>query len=88
MAMKSPMHCGKHGREQEREADKMGLELSAHAGYNPDVVVTLWREISAQSKSAPPEFFSIHATSANHITELKALAPKVRPLYVAVKAKQ
>lgn len=77
-----------HGREQEREADKMGLELSARAGYNPDAAVTLWGKISAQSKSAPPEFFSTHPTSANRITELKALAPKVRPLYVAAKAKQ
>ena len=54
-----------NGREQEREADKMG----------------------AQSKNAPPEFFSTHPASANRIADLKALAPKVRPLYEAAKAK-
>lgn len=75
-----------NGREQEREADKMGLELAARAGYNPDAAVTLWQKMGAQSKSSPPEFFSTHPASANRIAELKALAPKVRPLYEAAKA--
>lgn len=74
-----------NGREQEREADKMGLELAARAGYNPDAAVTLWQKMSAQSKDAPPEFFSTHPASANRIADLKALAPKVRPLYEAAK---
>jgi predicted Zn-dependent protease len=42
--------------------------------------------MSAQSKSAPPEFLSTHPASENRIAELKALAPKVRPLYEAAKA--
>jgi predicted Zn-dependent protease len=75
-----------NGREQEREADKMGLELAARAGYNPDAAVTLWQKMSAQSKDAPPEFFSTHPANANRIADLKALAPKVRPLYEAAKA--
>ena len=75
-----------NGREQEREADKMGLELAARAGYNPDAAVTLWEKMGAQSKNAPPEFFSTHPASANRIADLKALAPKVRPLYEAAKA--
>ncbi|MGB2831612.1 MAG: M48 family metallopeptidase, partial [Methylotenera sp.] len=74
-----------NGREQEREADKMGLELAARAGYNPDAAVTLWQKMAAQSKNAPPEFFSTHPASANRIAELKALTPKVRPLYEAAK---
>ncbi|PPD55109.1 MAG: peptidase M48 [Methylotenera sp.] len=75
-----------NGREQEREADKMGLELAARAGFNPDAAVTLWQKMSAQSKSAPTEFFSTHPASANRIADLKALTPKVRPLYEAAKA--
>lgn len=76
-----------NGREQEREADRMGLELAARAGFNPDAAVTLWQKMSAQSKSAPPEFFSTHPASENRIADLKALTPKVRPLYEAAKAK-
>ena len=76
-----------NGREQEREADKMGLELAARAGFNPDAAVTLWQKMGAQSKSAPPEFLSTHPASASRIADLKALAPKVRPLYEAAKAK-
>ena len=77
-----------NGREQEREADKMGLELAARAGFNPDAAVTLWQKMSANNNGAPPEFLSTHPASENRIADLKALAPKVRPLYEAAKAKK
>lgn len=76
-----------NGREQERESDRIGLELAARAGYNPDAAVTLWQKMSAGNKGAPPEFLSTHPASENRITDLKALAPKVRPLYLAAKRK-
>lgn len=75
-----------NSREQEREADRMGLELSARAGYNPDAAVTLWQKMTAQSNGAPPEFLSTHPASENRIADLKALAPKMKPLYEAAKA--
>lgn len=77
-----------NGREQERESDRIGLELAARAGYNPDAAVTLWQKMGAQSKNAPPEFFSTHPASANRIKDLQALAPKVRPYYEAAKGKR
>jgi len=77
-----------NGREQEREADKMGLELAARAGYNPDAAVTLWRKMTANNNGAPPEFLSTHPASENRIKDLQALAPKVRPLYEAAIAKK
>ncbi|MDX1914945.1 MAG: M48 family metallopeptidase [Methylophilus sp.] len=77
-----------NGREQEREADRMGLELAARAGYNPDAAVTLWQKMTATNKGAPPEFLSTHPASQNRIKDLQALAPKVKPLYEAAKAKQ
>jgi predicted Zn-dependent protease len=75
-----------NGREQERESDRIGLELAARAGFNPDAAVTLWEKMSAQNKGAPPEFLSTHPASENRIADLKALGPKVRPLYEAAKA--
>lgn len=74
-----------NGREQEREADKIGLELAARAGFNPDAAVTLWQKMNAQASSKPSEFFSTHPSNENRIADLKALAPRVRPLYLAAK---
>lgn len=75
-----------NGREQEREADKIGLELSARAGYNPDAAITLWQKMNQLGGAKPPEFFSTHPANENRIADLRALAPKVRPLYEAAKA--
>ena len=77
-----------NSRLQETEADRMGLELAARAGYNPDAAVTLWQKMTSINKGAPPQFLSTHPASENRIADLKALAPKVRPLYEAAKARQ
>lgn len=76
-----------NGREQEREADRMGLELAARAGYNPEAAVSLWKKMMAANKEAPPEFLSTHPSSENRIKDLEALTPRVMPLYQAAKAK-
>lgn len=76
-----------NGREQEREADRMGLELAARAGYNPEAAVSLWQKMTEANKNSQPEFLSTHPTSSNRIKDLQALTPKVMPLYLAAKSK-
>ena len=70
-----------NSREQEREADDMGLELTALAGYNPMAAVSLWRKMDAQSDSEPPEFLSTHPSNENRIEDLKIEAKKYKKLY-------
>lgn len=75
-----------NNREQEREADRMGMELAARAAYDPYAAVTLWQKMNAQGGAKPPEFFSTHPSGESRINELKALSPKMKPLYEAAKA--
>jgi predicted Zn-dependent protease len=77
-----------NSREAEREADRMGLELSARAGYDPNAAVTLWQKMGAQGGSKPPEWFSTHPSDDSRTQELKGLIPTVMPLYQEAKAKQ
>ena len=70
-----------HGRGQETEADEMGLELMARAGYDPNAAVTLWQKMAAQGGSKTPAFLSTHPSNEKRIRDLQALVPKVMPLY-------
>jgi predicted Zn-dependent protease len=72
-----------HSREQEAEADVMGLELMARAGYDPHEAISLWKKMMAAEQSASPQFLSTHPASANRVTELEHHIPEVMPLYEA-----
>lgn len=71
-----------NSRTHETEADNMGVELAARAGYDPRAAVTLWQKMGAASGgSAPPEFLSTHPSAATRSAELQKAAERVMPLY-------
>ena len=72
-----------HSREQESEADIMGLELMARAGYDPHAAVRVWQKMLAVDKARAPQFLSTHPSDANRIRQLESFVPKVMPLYQA-----
>jgi len=76
-----------HSREQESEADIMGLELMARAGYDPHAAVSVWQKMMSAQQGAPPQFLSTHPSPGNRIATLQARIPKVMPLYEAVAGK-
>ena len=71
----------KFSREDETEADLIGMELAARAGYDPRAGITLWQKMAEASKGAPPEFISTHPSDGSRIKQIEANLPKVLPLY-------
>jgi len=71
----------KFSREDESEADLVGMELAARAGYNPQAGVTLWQKMDAANKGAPPQWLSTHPSGSTRIKDIQANLPKVNPLY-------
>ncbi len=71
----------KFSREDETEADLVGMELAARAGYDPRSGVSLWQKMSAANKGAPPQWLSTHPSGSSRIKEIEANLNKVMPLY-------
>jgi predicted Zn-dependent protease len=71
----------KFGREDESEADLIGIDLAARAGYDPGAGVTLWQKMAQASKGAPPQFMSTHPSGPTRIRDIEVNLPKVQPLY-------
>jgi predicted Zn-dependent protease len=75
-----------NSRESEAEADAIGIQLAAHAGYDPKAAVTLWEKMAKVGGGGPMEFLSTHPAPANRAAKLKELGAKLEPVYLATKA--
>lgn len=75
-----------HSRSQETEADVLGLEYMANAGFDPRESVELWKKMSADNQNAPPEFLSTHPSSDTRIENLISEFPKALKLMNEAKA--
>lgn len=77
------------GRGDESEADLVGMELAARAGYDPHAGVTLWQKMARASQGAPPQWLSTHPSGPTRIRDIELNLPKVQPLYArAIKPPQ
>jgi Zn-dependent protease with chaperone function len=71
----------KFSRDDESEADLIGLDIAARAGFDPRAGITLWRKMGAASKNAPPQWLSTHPSGNNRIAEIDRHLDQVLPLY-------
>jgi len=85
----------KYGRDDETEADLVGMDLAARAGYDPRAAVSLWQKMAAgpapaggaaqggaaRTASQPPEWLSTHPSHERRIDEIRGKLDKVLPLF-------
>mgnify|MGYP001188598850 CR=1 FL=1 len=70
-----------NSRLHESEADRIGVELAARAGYDPRAAVTLWQKMAKAGGGSGPQFLSTHPSSETRIQDLQVYAMRVLPLY-------
>lgn len=75
-----------YSRLQESEADVIGLELMAKAGFKPQESVVLWRNMAQEGGARPPEFLSTHPDPAGRISKLQEHMPQAMALYDQARA--
>ncbi|MEC5163575.1 MULTISPECIES: M48 family metallopeptidase [unclassified Janthinobacterium] len=74
-----------YSRDDEREADLVGLDLAARAGFDPRAGIVLWQKMGSLNKSAPPAFMSTHPSGADRIDIMQSHMGQVLPLYARSK---
>lgn len=73
-------------RKQESEADVIGMDLMAGAGFDPAQTVPLWENMGRTQQNAPPEFLSTHPSSDTRMSDLKENLPEAAQIYEAARA--
>jgi predicted Zn-dependent protease len=71
----------KFSRDNESEADVVGLDLAARGGFDPRAGITLWQKMTQANRGAPPQWLSTHPSGPNRILEIEKHLPEVLPLY-------
>jgi predicted Zn-dependent protease len=75
-----------NSRTHEVEADRIGVELAARAGFDPRAAITLWEKMAKVSSAGqPPKWLSTHPSHEDRLSDLRAYSEKVMPLYQAAK---
>ena len=73
-------------RGMETEADRIGVELAARAGYDPHAAVSLWQKMAKLAGSQPPQWLSTHPSNETRLADLQNYSERVMPLYQATKS--
>lgn len=71
----------KFSRDEEREADLVGLDIAARAGYDPRAGISLWRKMAALNERAPIELFSTHPGGDTRIKDMEKNMHLLLPVY-------
>jgi predicted Zn-dependent protease len=74
-----------NSRQNEQEADRIGVELAARAGYDPHAAVSLWNKMVNLGGSQPPQWLSTHPSHESRIKDLQDYSARVMPLYEKAK---
>jgi predicted Zn-dependent protease len=74
-----------YSRGHETDADLVGIELAARAGFDPRAAVSVWKKMGQVSGNQPPQMLSTHPAHGTRIRDLEAAMPKVLPLYEAAR---
>lgn len=69
-----------NSRTAEAEADRIGIELAARAGYSPDAAVSLWNKMQSANSGSTPEFLSTHPSPSNRSKTLEKLGPEMKAM--------
>lgn len=71
----------KYSRDNESEADHMGLVFAAMAGYDPNTAITFWQRMAAASTAKTPELLSSHPSDATRVANIQKLIPEAMKYY-------